>query len=787
MMLLVKDQVFGDDFRMNTTEIYFLNFLENINEDAAFIAKKMEELLFEDPSSSIVKARLFAEEILNEVFKQEDIEAPYLSTLHDKISFLSREGYIRREIQQSFDTIRLSGNKAAHDGKFNDITAAFKLHKEMYKIGVWFYEVYSSEQVKIPFYEVPKPRPKENIEDIVKKQILDLIGSGKFESSMKEVVESGSKVDVRDEEEINDEKSDSKEESISPLFKTDLKEGESYLLRELKRLKDSSQEAIENASQFSAFKDYMHVDRKIQVDLESILSARKNDVKGNLILLCGSVGDGKSHLLAFLKEKKADLINDYRIFNDATESFSPRKNAMETLEEVLKGFSDQLIEHNDQKVILAINMGVLHNFINTKHKEYTYNTLKKFVEKSELFSQNITTHFSDDFFDLLSFGDYHPYEISEQGAKSSFYTALLEKVFMKSDNNPFYLALQQDEKNNVHTMVHENYKLMQNKFVREQVVQLIIKSIVIKKLVISARAFLNLIADIIIPDEVKSTKLLSEFDVLESSLPNLLFNRKDRSTILNAVSQLDPIHKRSESIDQVVIELNTLNDWDSLIKEYIKDETPITWLSSFNSKETLTDYSFNMFFESFIRITYLTNVNFSSKVSDESYLDYLKNLYYFNTGDKRKIKGFYDEIKTALYKWKGSPKKDYIYLNKPSDKYRLSQKLNLKPTIEHLKTNPKEILDSFKSSIVLAYHDGNAENKIFLDIDYPLYSLLRKVQEGYRPNKKDEEDAIKFVEFIEKVMAFGDKKKELLVYFPKDNKFYIIKKDDFGAFVFERE
>lgn len=772
---------------MNTTEIYFLNFLENINQDAAFLAKKMEELLFEDPSSSIVKARLFAEEILNAVFKQEDIEAPYLSSLHDKISFLSREGYIKREIQQSFDTIRLSGNKAAHDGKFNDITAAFKLHKEMYKIGVWFYEVYSSEQVKIPFYEVPKPRPKENIEDIVKKQILELLGTGKFETAKKEVVEPGSKEESKDEEYNNKEKYNTDEESIPPILKKDLNDGESYLLRELTRLKDSSQEAIENASQFSGFKDYMHVDRKIQLDLESILNSRSAEVKGNLILLCGSVGDGKSHLLAYLKEKKAELINEYTIFNDATESFSPSKNAMETLEEVLKGFSDQFIEQNDQKVILAINMGVLHNFINTNHNEYTYYTLKKFVEQSNLFSPNITTHYSDNCFDLLSFGDYHPYEISEQGAKSSFYSTLFVKVFKRTDDNPFYLALQQDEKNNVRTMAHENYKLMQNEFVREQVVQLIIKTIVTKKLVISARAFLNFIADIIIPGEIKSTKLLSEFDVLNSSLPNLLFDRKDRSTILNAMSQLDPIHRRSDSIDQVVVELNTLNDWDALIKEYIKDETPISWLSSFNSKESLTDYSFNMFFESFIRVTYLTNEHFSSKVSDESYLDYLRNLYYFNTGEKRKVKGFYDEIKTALYKWKGTPKKDYIYLNKPSDKYRLAQKLNLKPTIEHLKTNPQEVLDSFKSSIVLAYHDGDADNKIFLDIDYPLYSLLKKVHEGYRPNKKDEEDAIKFVEFIEKVMAFGDKKKELLVFFPKDNKFYTIKKDDFGAFVFERE
>ncbi|HDB5314934.1 TPA: DNA phosphorothioation-dependent restriction protein DptF, partial [Staphylococcus aureus] len=60
-------------------------------------------------------------------------------------------------------------------------------------------------------------------------------------------------------------------------------------------------------------------------------------------------------------------------------------------------------------------------------------------------------------------------------------------------------------------------------------------------------------------------------------------------------------------------------------------------------------------------------------------------------------------------------------------------------------------------------------------------------QQGYRPNKKDEEDAIKFVEFIDKLMAFGEKKNELLIHYPIDKKYYTIKKDDFGSFVFERE
>ena len=432
-------------------------------------------------------------------------------------------------------------------------------------------------------------------------------------------------------------------------------------------------------------------------------------------------------------------------------------------------------------------MGVLHNFINTNHNEYTYHRLHKFIDQSDLFSQNIITHYSDYMFDLLSFGDYHSYEITENGPLSSFYSSLLDKIFNPSDDNPFYLGFKEDEANKLQTMVHENYKLLQNKFVQNQIVQLIIQTIVTKKLVISARSFLNFISDILIPDEVQNVNRLNEFNVLECSVPNLLFNRRERSSILEAISQLDPIHRRSVYIDKLVVDLNTLTDWNKIVEAYITDETPKLWLNPFLTKSNLTGYSFNLFFESFIRITYLTNETFSANLADTSYINYLKNLYYFNTRNKKGIRNFYDEIKSAIFKWKGSPKKDYIYINKPSEKYRLSQKLNLHPSLEHLKPNTEVVLDSFKSSIVVAYDDGNSENKIFLEIDFPLYQLLTKVLEGYRPNKKDEEDAIKFIEFLEKLMKFGEKKREILVSFPKDNRFYTIKRDSFEAFVFERE
>lgn len=71
----------------------------------------MEELIYEDPASAIVKARLFAEAILNEVFAQEDIKVPYISSLYDKISYLAKEGYITAEVQRTLIQFVLRGIK----------------------------------------------------------------------------------------------------------------------------------------------------------------------------------------------------------------------------------------------------------------------------------------------------------------------------------------------------------------------------------------------------------------------------------------------------------------------------------------------------------------------------------------------------------------------------------------------------------------------------------------------------------------------------------------------------
>lgn len=758
---------------MSSPQSELVSFIEQWNTEAAAIVNKLEELVYQDPASSVIKARVFIEEIVQEICQLENVPPQRNWSLNDKLVFLSNNGYLNREIQNLFHSVRITGNKAAHTANFDDLAEAIKLHRAVYSISKWFYESYITVQITIPSYEYPKPSADslediQNLKDDLKK-IMEMI---RFEKA-NTITSTDEPIKLVEGEDT--------------LSHSDLPLGESYLLRELRKLKDSSREAIENANTFSKYKKYLHVERRVQKDLENRLS-QKLESRANLILLCGSVGDGKSHLLAYLKENKPELLEGYQIFNDATESFSPSKDAMETLQEILIDFSDERIDQTNKKVVLAINMGILHNFITIIREDCTYARLEKFIEESGLFSSTkVTACYSNNQFDLISFSDYHPYELTHKGVESQFFSTIFERIFSSEETNPFNRAYQLDLSRNYRTMMHENYRFLQNPFIQKQLVQLVTEAIIKYKLVISARAFLNFISDLVIPDYQTPFDFMDIFERMEQAVPSLLFKRRERSFILKAIYELDPIHMRTSNTDNLIIKLNTSSDWSKISDEYILDEVAKEWMELFRDSDggVFTHSSFALSSEFIIRLAFLTNEDFASQTKSECFHKYLKTLYAINTGERNGLRTLYEEVKEVIHKWKDSPTKDYVYISKPTDAIRIAQKLNLSPDLSHIDNIRKEKLETFKATLMVAYRFG--DQIIRLEIDYTLYELLQKVLDGYCPNKKNEEDAIKFVEFIEKLMQFGDKNKELLIHFPQDSKLYKLYKDDFSAFVFEKE
>jgi DNA phosphorothioation-dependent restriction protein DptF len=783
------------------------DFLQELNPELVQLGRSIDNIFYNDPHGVFVKGRLFAEKLLKDVVKKEkEYEDLLYINQAERIIRLEKEGILNSDITKEFDTVRFIGNKAAHEIAIGDIELAFKIHKSLFKIAVWYMEVYGDVDFNAPTYHHPIVGHNEYLNNEKISEMIQQSFNNQISILLKQELSKISATTTTQEETtiINHELSKTIELEQSDLkaknkldinFERKEIQGSS-LLFELSKLKESSQEAVENSNNFSVFKKYLHVNRPIQNDLFNALKNSEKKSASQLILLCGSVGDGKSHLLAYMNQNEADLMSQYKIHNDATESFDPTKNSLDTLAEVLSPFSDTNVKISNEKLILAINLGVLHNFLESEYATESYNYLSSFINESNIFNTTvISENLSNENFHLISFSDYHPYEITMNSPKSDYFMKIFERITNNVDENPFYQAYLNDLSKDYKGPIISNYRLFSRTDVQEALAQLLIKAMIKYKVIVSTRALLNFIYDIIVPSNIdENLSFATLLEETEYLMPNILFGSPERSSLLKVMSKLDPIHYRFEIIDNIIIELNNSTQITDVYRKYLNLEGITEWADLLNDLGPFFEMSQStrqILNTTLIRLAFFLAPDLANDFKDEAYEKYMSYLYAFNVGVPSGLRDIYREIEKAVYYWKGQPLKDsnYIYLDDTLSSMKISQELKLKPGIAHLKKRENlGVFSRFKNTIVLAYQDTNQENSVELEVDFPLYRKIEKVLNGYRPNKKDKEDAIQFTEFLDKLMKIGRKHEEILAhYIAEDLKFKLEYDSFFEQFTFKRE
>ena len=771
---------------------YLFDFLQELDPELVKIAHSIEKNFFDDPHGVLVKARLFAELMTKRIAEFENMNHLLSFKQVDRVRYLDREGIFTKEVGHAFDTIRTIGNRASHESIKDDLELALKVHKNVFIVAVWFREVYGGHDFIAPAYKYPEIRKNEVldegeitrlIESTLSKQLSELLQNKKNNSVTEESTA------------VNEFKDDDPEISSEEISFEGKQFHNSYLLNELSKLKESSQEAVEGSDAFSNFKNYLHVDRPIQEDLIDALKEARQSNSSELIFLCGSVGDGKSHLLAYMNQVHPELMEGIQIHNDATESFDPQKNSLDTLAEVLKSFSDENVSTSNEKLILAINLGVLHNFLESDYAKESYTKLTDFINKSKIFETDfLSENYYDTNFKLISFSDYHPYELTKDGPKSNYFTKLLEKIAQPASDNPFYMAYTRDLENGVNAPFMKNYRLLQKEAVREKISNKLIMVIVQYKHIISTRSYLNFIHNIIVPasseEYILSTSVIEDTEAL---LPNLIFNSPDRSPLLKVFSQLDPINLRSDKIDEMLIQLNNSNNVTEVFQQYLELDELNDWiqqLSELGAYYDLLKPSKQILNATLIRFGYFLGKEIQKEYTNKTYEKYTEYLFNYNVGESIGLKHLYLEVEEAVFAWKGKPKPNssYIFIEESSRNMNIAQSLNIRRYAKHLVKREQAVLHRFKNTITIGFQDENKQNYALLEIDYPLYKTLLKILKGYRPNKKDKEEAIQFVEFIEKLLKLSKKENELIVYDNTENLLFKLEYDeDFEEFSFKRE
>ena len=753
-----------------------------------------------DYSKAVLVGRGISEDLTLKIANQENINVEGLGQ-NNRMEKLNNFGVLDWSIENPLNSIRRTANNIAHDKIDANMESALRVHRNIYDCLHWYYDTYSDDESHFkprynfdpfpPVQSIPIPEQEISPQNAEYEKVKEVKTINKKQKDISEEKIEDEPIENKTEEKIKQEEldnlldnysfsnDDSEEKKdlkntlslvdpdlINPNMEFEKLNG-SFLLKELSKLKDSSHESVEGYESLSKFKHYLHVKREIQEELVNKLKEVKDKSTSQLVMLCGSVGDGKSHLLAYLNSCHPEIIGNFKIHNDATESFDPDKTAIDTLANVLKEFDNNHINNSDEKLILAINLGVLNNFMESDYAKEQYSKLNDLLNETNIFDSEATSqNYDKDPIHIISFSDYNLFELYEDHADSEYLKKLFKKVTDKTYENPFYQAYIRDVVNGYDGPIRYNYELLMNEKVRNEITQLVINAIIKFKRIVSTRELLNFIYEIIVPPVIKEYADIDEvYDYMEEILPNLIYTTSERSPLLKIIAMHDPIHLRHENLDEFLIKLNMTNDLSVVLKKYLIECDETTAFIESIGHNNISEFRGNeeMIINTIIRYSSILGIDDIKYIfTRNSFREFIHYLHVYNTQDKGGFKELFEKVKGAVFRWKGSPKKNYILIEELSN-FNIAEKIDLKPELSNLQSHVEELGSRFKTDILLKFKVNNNEEIIPLSIDYTLYAMITKLNRGYKPNKNDKEDLVIFREFIDELIKNGSSDEELLI------------------------
>ena len=549
------------------------------------------------------------------------------------------------------------------------------------------------------------------------------------------------------------------------------------LLIELQKLRESSKYAVAHGSHnnLDDFKKYLHVERDVESVLKkTLINCFKNN-KAQLLLVCGNVGDGKSHILSHLYSDLYSEISQFKIHNDATESHNPNESSNDTLYKLLDGFKDENINNCKDKIILAINLGTLSKFLEVYKSEFsqlaTYVVNQKILDTDIIHNDGFDTA---SYFHHVNFTDYHLYALTEKGAVSEIISNLLQKIISDNPRNPIhaaYLEFKKEYKNHENCPIVYNYEFLFDVKMREVLIQLIIKAIVKSKEIISLRSLLNFIYDVLVPidlssvtpsEYIKKIESMNDIEFVSNIIPNYLFNHPELSSLFEKISALDPCIYRASKIDDILLKLINSESPIEIFEANISGSALKSIEERIKSKKVMKEYLSTLF----IRLHYFSNYAETIKNVDSDYIEYMEILFHYNNNNPVYIKKLYRLVENAIRSWNGDPKtaeKVIINVGKRQTRYRVFKDFEVHPEVENLLHMQDEIIHKFVQEFTLNFKINNNTETLKIHVDYSLFKILKTILFGYRPNKKDNNNYVYFVNLINKLINQNNDKASLYI------------------------
>jgi DNA phosphorothioation-dependent restriction protein DptF len=576
---------------------------------------------------------------------------------------------------------------------------------------------------------------------------------------------------------------------------------ENPLVEELKKLREISRYAVAQGDTYNLdrFKKYLHIERDVEQLLKKIIIKSSNNNIAQLLLVCGNVGDGKSHILSYLHDELDSEINKFIIHNDATESHNPNESSNVTLYKLLNGFRDDTIRTSKDKIILAINLGTLSKFIEEYGDEFRI--LNDYIYSKKILDTELI---HDDKFDVRSnfhhvnFTDYHMYSLTENGPTSKVISTLLEKIVADSEFNPIYRAYQEYKVNSddsVYCPILYNYEFLFSENNRKIIIQLIVKAIIKSKEIVSLRSLLNFIFDIIVPVDLsiptseiylKKIEKMTGAEYLSNLIPNYLFEHSELSGLFEKIVTIDPCSHRDAKSDDVLLTLiNAENPFD-IFSEHIDN----IYLEKIKPKILKSSISKSHLSKFYIRLNYFSNYNKHEHLRDKDFDEYIEWLFHYNNSNRKYIQKIYNLVENAARNWNGDPKsngKVIINVGKKQTQYRVFKDFEISPHVELIDEKNITVLNKFAQEFTLIFKINNENDFVKITVDFSLFKILKMISLGYRPNKKDNNNYVYFVNLINKLINQNNNKAPLYIDEVNIGKAvdYKFSKDAFSGYKFQ--
>lgn len=506
------------------------------------------------------------------------------------------------------------------------------------------------------------------------------------------------------------------------------------LRKALSVLSKSSPYAVATQSKFVATElDELKKCLYVETGIEKEFRQKLIDIKPNeIVFLCGSSGDGKSEILTKYKRQYEQEV-DFHL--DATHSFGPKLNAIDTLNSV---FSRQ--SQSSRALVIGINVGMLGNY--EREGSSDHDEIKQAINNFFRYGRGSRIY------TFLDFESFPKFKIVDGRVSSPFFSKLLDNVVRDDSGNKFREYFNKADAEKKDAILVANYKMLRNKHIQNVIIELLLNARIRKDQFVTARMLLDFIYNIL---------------TQPNYLFDNLFNGGDNE-LLDVITEFDPGVIRNYKLD--LFTLHRTLELQSDKFQYFRNE--VAFMFGVDAKLTP---------QSTVRLMYLLrecslennyHCDYKDSFNDGALRKYKEvwsahKTYNGDPGQKKWLRDFYsDVVLKAINKYanRNAPylSKDQFYLSSHG-RCDLAAEVELSIVYQSIEKNKSEDLESFSMYLEV---DGQPLQAIPIGVN--LLVLIMNIVDGYRPNKYDKNSVVLLENLIAKIKETASRSDVLYLY-----------------------